>query len=457
MIIVLAKILTPADFGVVGTGTIFMALFMTVQNFGILQAVVQRDTRIEDSISAGLTIRWLIGGSIAFTVIIFSPMISDFFGNAAISPVLIVLSLNLFIPIFGFSSQVLLTRSLDFYHLALAGIMQSIVTFFFSVGTAMIGFSFWSLVIGTISGSIAYVVALRKFNNAHFKPKLDMNLMKEIIRFGGHVLITNIMAFVIFNFDQIAIGKMLGLTSLGIYLIAIKFGRLLGEQIAGTVNRVLFPTMARIKDNISLLRNGYILSLRMIAIASVPLSFGLSALSHFFIVLILGPSWISAVIPLSILAFQGLLNALITPAGNVLVSIGKPKHMSIPATYQAIAIVVGIYPAVQLYGINGACLWTTFVSLGVLLYILVVLSKNLGVSIFEVARPMMPALASGTIMFFFLILTTQIIPSTIVTFIAEAIAGLLLYIGFLHLFSKGRDVRDFLSMMKRLKPSYRKQ
>jgi len=428
---------------------LFMALFASIQDFGVAPAVIQRDTRIEHSISVGLSLRWIIAGLLFLAIVGFSPMISDFYDNPAIMPVIVVMSSNLFIQPIAFSSYVLLNRKLEFSKLAIVGVVQCVATTVVSIGLALLNFSYWSIVLGSLSGSVSLVLAMRYYERTSFRPRIDKKLMKELLEFGAHLLVVALMAFVIFSVDQLVVGKVLGIVTLGIYFISIRFGRTLGEQITGTVNRVLFPTMARMKDSMELLKVGYVQSIRMITMITVPLSMGLSALSPLFVSVVLGQSWIAASVPLAIISFQGLLNALITPAWNVLVSIGKPKYMSIQTSIQAAVMVVAIYPVAFLFGITGVCVLTTSLSLGVLVYFVVVFSRVFKTRFMEIVSPMAPSLTSGLVMYFVLVLLVLLVQRDVRWLVTLSVLGAVLYVVVLHFVSGGRDVRDFLALLKR--------
>lgn len=446
MMVALARMLTPEDFGIVSIGMIFMALFASVQDFGVMQAIVQRDSRIEESISVGLAIRWIIAAILAALVTGFSSLIADFYGIPALSLVLIVMSLNLFVQPVAFSSQVLLTRRLSFSYLALATVVQVVVLAVVSIALALLGLSYWSLVIGSLSGSVALVLALRYYEGYSPKPVMDTMLAKELLGFGKHLLVTGLMAFVIFNVDQLVVGKVLGVMALGIYFMAVRFGRTIGEQISGTVNKVLFPTMARMKNSMENLRIGYVQSLRMISIVTVPCCLGLSALSSVFVVVVLGSDWAPAAIPLSIISIQGLLNALITPASNVLMSIGKPKYMSIQTSVQAIVLCAAIYPVAVLWGLVGVCVLTTSLSFLVLLYFLFVFSDIFRARVVDVAAPLVAPLASGVVMYLLLVPLSLILKQDWYAIIELSLIGITIYALCLHMMSRGRDVRDFIGL-----------
>jgi PST family polysaccharide transporter/lipopolysaccharide exporter len=359
-----------------------------------------------------------------------------------------VYALNLFILVLGFPAQVLLTRSLSFSSIAVAGIIQSVVLSAVTILLALAGFSYWSMVFGSIAGSIAFVAMLRYYERKRYKPSVDLGLMRELLGFGKHLLVVGIMLFVIFNVDQLVIAGVLGLTSLGYYFVAVRFGRTIGEQISGVANRVLFPTMARIKDDSERLKMGYIQSVRMISIVAVPLTMGLSALSPTFVKSVLGDDWSPAILPLSILCFQGLINSLISPASNIIIAMGKPRYMSIQTTIQAVVLSILFYPTVVAFGVNGICALSTFVSLLVMIYFLFVFSRIFRTDIVQMLLPIAPSLVSGSIMFGLMTVLVQLLSRTLLSLLMLAGIGFFVYLSCLVVFSKGRDIRDIVQLAK---------
>lgn len=166
MISVLTRLLSPEDFGIVSIGMVFMALFITIQDFGVAPAVIQRDIRVEESISVGLTLRWLLAGVLMAFVLVMSPFLADYFDKVAIGPVLMAMSANLFIQPFAFSSYVALSRRLQFSRVAISSVAQYTVTASVAIVLAIAGFTYWSIVLGTLSGSVCNVVLLNWFGRA---------------------------------------------------------------------------------------------------------------------------------------------------------------------------------------------------------------------------------------------------------------------------------------------------
>ena len=448
MVAVLTRLLTPEDFGIVSIGFVFMVLFITIQDFGIAPAVIQRDTRVEDSVSVGLTLRWLIAGLAFILIAVISPTVARIYDNDALVPVLIVMSITLFIQPFGFSAYVMLNKRLEFSSIAISTIAQHATTAILAIVLAIAGLSYWSIVFGSLFGNVSNVVVLNYYGKAFRKPAIDIGLAKELFGFGSHILVASLMWFVVFNVDQLVIGKVLGLVALGVYFVAVRFGRTWADQMSQAVNTVLFPTMATIKDSLDRLKTGYIQSLRMIAIIAVLLCVGLASLAPILVSTVLGPDFVGVVLPISILSFQGLFNALITPAGNTVVAIGRPKYMSIQAIARAVLMVVFVYPAAYMFHVEGVCYLTTLLSIGVFAYFAVVLSRVFKTTVTEILAPLAAPFLSGFVTFVLLEAGSSYLPASLLSLFVLAALGTAASGVSLHLFSRGRDLRDFFSLLR---------
>jgi PST family polysaccharide transporter/lipopolysaccharide exporter len=448
---VLARLLTPEEFGIVASALVVANIFFSIQDLGIMPAIVQRDARVDDSLRVGISIRWISAAALAIVMIAVSPLAARAFGQPDVALVLAVLSLNLFVFAFGFYSQTALTRSLRFYEISIATAVQYLAFSASALVLAFSGFSYWSLVIGYVAGAMCFVLVLRHFEKPKARPAVDKNLAKELLAFGKHIIVTNLMAYAIFNVDQLVIAGTLGAIALAFYYIAVRFGRMIGEQLSAVVNRVLFPTMARLRTDVQRLRIGYAQSLRMLAICVLPMSLGLSALSGIFVESVLGATWLESVFPLSVLAIAGLFNALATPSGNVLVSIGRPRYLSMQSTAQAVLLIAFVYPVAVTYGIDGVSVLIATLSFGVLVYFMLLLPRILSCGFRELYNPLGIPLASGIVMYGVLFVLANWLEASLLTLVVLTLVGLGVYAACLAALSRGRDVRDFLNLLSNMR------
>ena len=445
---VLANLLSTEDMGIIGVALVFLSLLYNIHDFGIMPAVIQRDTRVDESISSAISLRWIVSAVLLASVVATAPMLSEYLGVSDLTTVMLVLVSNLMILNFAFAPQARMTRGLRLSQLAVASAVQSVVLTAVVIWLAVFDYSYWSFVLGSVAGTAGYVICLNLYERTSHAPGKDFGLAKELLSYGKHLLATGLMVFLIFYVDQIAIAGVLGLASLGIYFVAVRFGRTIGEQIALTLNRVLFPTMARIKEDVELIKKGFVQSMRMISIVATPACFSLSALSPLVVRVLLGPEWIPAVFPLSVICFQGFVSAMLPPANSVIMAVGKPRYLTIQSSSQAVALIVLIYPVARYWGIDGVAVLTTALSLCFLGYLLTVVRSIFQSGMMNIMKPLVPSIASGTIMFILLAGLVILLPSNVIVLIGLVLLGLLVYVVTLYATSGGRDLRDAIELAK---------
>lgn len=447
-LMILARLLSTEEMGIVGTGLIFLNLLFLIHDFGVHSAIVQRDDRIKESIATGISLRWISSILMTAVVLASAPLIVILFGDDRVPAVIAVLCVNLFILIFSFSPSISMTRRLMFKELSIVSVAQYLTLAIVTITLAFAGLSYWSIVIGSAFGNLTLVALMNYLQYSSHRPRLDIGIARELLVFGKHLLWTALMVFVIYNIDQIVIANTLGVATLGVYFVAVRFGRSVGEQMAITLNRVLFPTMSRIKHDLQKLRESCSRSMRMIAIVAAPFSMGMAALSPLVVGVALGPGWEDAVMPLTILAFNGLLCSFMPPMNSLLTSIGRPRYLSIQSTGQAFAMLVGVYPVSILYGINGVSLYATLVSLAAFLYFQYIVSNVLDVPVVSLLRLTLPPVSSGFVMFLIVFILANNVSPTLVSLISLALLGGAIYAVLLHVTSGGRDIRSAIEILK---------
>ncbi len=445
---VLANLLSAEDMGIIGIALVFLSLLYNIHDFGVMSAVIQRDTRVDESISAGITLRWIISAILMVSVLAVSPVLSDLTGIPDLWIVLVILSVNLLAVNFAFAPQARISRELRFSHMAIANTVQAAVLAGVAIPLALLDWSYWSFIFGSVAGTAGYVICLNLFRRESHAPSKDLALAKELLAYGKHLLASGLMMFAIVYADQIAIAGAMGVATLGVYFVAVRFGRNFGEQIALTINRVLFPTLARIKEDLESVKRGLVQSLRIISIVATPIAAGMSAASPLIIKVLIGPEWIAAIFPLSVLCYHGLATALTPSATNVLMAIGKPKYLTIQTGGQAVVLFILIFPVAHYFGIDGVAVLTTVLSICFLGYLLWVVASELQSRILDIMRPAMPSLLSGVIMFVPTAYLAVLLPVNPLSLIGLLGFAGLLYVAVLQVTSKGKDVKEALDLVR---------
>ena len=344
--VILARILSPEDYGImamVAAVTAFAGLF---GNFGLSTAAVQKEHL---SISEQSTLFWInvaFGALLTAILIIISPAVAWFYQSPEIVLVTITLSFTFLIGSFGAQSGVLLTREMRFGLQAVAGIGGAIASLVVSIALAMNEYRYWSLVWGQIAGSIVSTCLL--FILSPFRPGLPSRdtELKKMLEFGINVAGFNIINYFARNLDDILIGRFCGTMTLGLYSRAYSLLMLPITRICSPISSIAFPAMSKIQSQPEAYRAYYRRIVSLTAHASMPLTAFLFINSSSIIELVLGRQWLGAAPIFSVLAITAFIQSPYSLVGLVQLTLGKGKkyfRMGVSTTvFVSIGFCIGV-------------------------------------------------------------------------------------------------------------------
>jgi O-antigen/teichoic acid export membrane protein len=359
---VLARLLLPSDFGLVGMAAIVTGLVSSVRELGLSAAIVQRSELDNLHLTSSFWAN-LAGGVALFGVCAaVAPAAARFFRNPTVAPILIVSSLGLVISSLGIVHRASLLRRLDFKAVAIAEIGASVTYGVSAIIMARMGLGVWSMVYGTLLGSTAGVVLW--WTGFRWVPAFRFSRQKflDLFRFGANVMGSGLVGYFNQNVDYLFVGRRLGASPLGIYTLAFKLMSFPLTRISFVVTDVTFPAYSRIQEDDARLRRAYAKTLRYISLFTFPLLFGLVMLAPEFVRVVYGTKWSDAILPLQIMCALGMLKSVGTTVGSVLRAKGRPDIELKFGLLYLIGMVVAVFVGSN-YGIVGVALAITLLSL----------------------------------------------------------------------------------------------
>lgn len=409
--IILARLLLPQDFGLLGMATIFIGLISTVNELGLSAAIIQRKELTEKHLSTAFWTSLTAGILLCLTTIAIAPYVADFYNERRIYDLLVSLSVVFVIGSLGIVPSALLAKSMNFKKIAFAEVGSEFSSGLVAVGLAFAGFGVWSLVWRTLMGNIIIVAAYWKISP--WRPTLcfDKKSFIELFRFGGNVMGSNIVRYAGGNVDNLIIGKTLGPSPLGYYALAYQMVSFPVTRISSVVSRVTFPAFSIIQEDNAKMRAGYAKVVRYISLITFPLIAGLFAVSSLFVPLVLGSRWTPMILPLQILCIAGLIQSVGSPVSSIFRSKGRSdiefKWNLLSLSVVTLAILAGLN-----YGIAGVAfaVSATIVCLGWILQWLA--NRLIGLTFKDCFRAVYPATVSSIIMLASIGIVEKALPST---------------------------------------------
>jgi O-antigen/teichoic acid export membrane protein len=321
---VLARLLTPEEFGIVGFATLVTAYLAVLKDLGLGAAVIQRQDDVEESAQTVFVLNLAIGATLTAITFAVAPAVAAFFREPLVTPLLRVLGFTFVLESLGSMHVVLLKRNLDFRRKLVPDVGQSIVKGVVAISTAATGFGVWALVWGHLAGVLAFVVL--SWAVIPWRPtwRVHRRLIRPLSRFGAPLLVTDIQYAVWSNLDYVVVGRMLGDAALGVYTLAYRLPELLVHSVWRVLAQAVFPVFSRLQDDLAALRRGFLATIRYTQLAIVPLCVGLFVTAEPAVAVLFGDQW-SAVVPvLQVMAVFSLVGSIGVNVGDVYKALGRP-------------------------------------------------------------------------------------------------------------------------------------
>lgn len=344
--ILLARLLTPDDFGLLAMVMVFTGFASTISDLGLNAALIQKKEIEPRHPSTILVVQLAFAGILTLLLAAGAPLIARFFQEPRLSDVCIGIAPVFLIGALGGVPTALLLRRMAFRSIALIETISILSSGTAAVLLAMNGWGIWSLVSQSLlAAAIHSALSLRR-SRWRLSLSFSRPAWRDLRSFSSALTGYNLANYWVRNLDNLIVGKFLGPVSLGLYNRAYSLMLFPVKQIGGSISRVMFPAMSSIQDQTQRLRHVYLRATRMIALITFPLMAGMSILSDLFIATLFGPKWQSAGAILRILALVGMLQSVGSSLGWVYQARGRTDVMFrvglLTGAVYAVAFIVGL-------------------------------------------------------------------------------------------------------------------
>ncbi len=301
--LIMARLLSPEEFGIIGMLAIFMAVAQTFVDSGFGDALIRNNKRTEVDFSTAFFFN-IVVGIIAYLILFAaSPYIASFYNMPILKDLTKVICLNILINSFAMVQRAKFTIAVDFKQQAKATVTSVLISGTLGIYLAYTGLGVWALVVQSVSRNFLNVVFL--WILSRWTPKLQFSFasFKSMFYYGYKVLLSDLINNIYRNATTLVIGKVFSAADLGNYTRARQFADFPSSNITGILGRVTFPILSSIQDDNARLEQVYRKYLRMMAFIIFPLMMGLAALSKPLILVVLTDKWSASIPFLQIMCF----------------------------------------------------------------------------------------------------------------------------------------------------------
>ncbi len=344
--VILARLLTPEDFGLLGMIIVFTGIAQLFSELGFGAALIQKKELEERHLSSVFWLNLVVGLVLTILVYVSAPWIASFYNEPDLILLVRAISINFVISGFGIVHKNTMSRNMQFKLLAIVDLASTFITGIVTVIMAFSGYGVWSLVVQVLGMSLFSVLFMWYLGKWRPKLILQRAALKDMLAFSSNLLGAQLLNYGVRNFDYLLIGRYVGSSSLGIYTRAYTTMLLPINQITAVIGRVMFPALSQIQDDIQRIKRVYLHTIRIIGLLTIPLMCGMMVVARPFVLTIFGPKW-EAVIPvLQILCFVGVKQPIGSTTGWIYQAKGRTDWMLrwnfVSMIITLIAFIIGI-------------------------------------------------------------------------------------------------------------------
>ena len=353
-IAVLARILTPAQFGIYGIATLVLGFLEMLTETGINIFLIQQKEKIDEYVDSAWVVSIFRGILIGFIIFVLSPFIASYFKNPNDTYILYLVSIVPLIRGFINPSCIKYQKNLEFnkqfYYDSVIFFVDAIIAITLGLITKSENSLIYAMIISTFLELVLSFV--------YFKPKPKFVFNKEkslmVINSGKWITGAGISNYLFQNIDDIVVGRVLGTASLGIYQQAYKISTLPVSEVGEIFNKVTFPIYVNLKDDKPRLKNAFTKTLLIISAFVIPFGFFVFKYPVEIIKFVLGDLWVSAAPVLQLLAIYGIIKAISNSFFSLFLGIGKQEVVTYITLVSTIGLISILYPLIKIFGILGA-------------------------------------------------------------------------------------------------------
>ena len=371
----------PREFGVFAIALVVYSLLINLNDIGISTTIVRWPGNLDEVAPTATTLIFLTSLVVYGVFFIAAPYCCRLVGAPDAASVTRLLALAIIVDgIFAVPTG-MLTRYFRQDRRAIADLVNSAVATVISIVLAVHGYGVWSLAWGRLIGNFVGAVLCTCFAEQRYRPGFRLDAAKKLLRSGAPLLGTTVVTIGVFNVDYLTIGRILGPTALGYYVLAFNVSSWAISIFSFGVDRVSLPTFARLRDNPVALRLTFIRGMTFLCLATFPVCALMSAMSHPLILFMYGSRWSLSTDALEFLAVFAIVRIIQELAMDTLIAVGNSSSTLLLQSCWLVVLIPSLIVGARLDGITGVAIGHLIVGFAVVVPIYTIVIRRLGVSI----------------------------------------------------------------------------
>ena len=445
--IILARLLSPSDYGIIAMVTIFFAVAQSFVDSGFSNALVRKTDRVEEDLSTCFYFNIGVGIIAYIVLFLIAPLVANFYNQPILSPIIRITGLGVILNSLCVVQQALFTIKIDFKSQAKITLSATVISGIVGILLAYQGYGIWALVWQGVARSIVRMGLLWLMSKWRPRTGFSKSSFNYLFGYGSKLLASGLLDTIYNNIYPIVIGKFYNPAQLGNYSRALGWAQLPSANITSILQRVTFPVLSAIQDDSLRLQNSYRRLLKLSAFIVFPLMMGLAAIASPLIRVILTAKWDGCVLYLQILCFALMLYPIHAINLNLLQVKGRSDIFLRLEIIKKIIGVVILIITIPL-GITAMCLGMVFSSIICLIVNTYYTSRFIDVGLLTQLKDLRIILINSLVMGGGIYILTSFIDIEGLKLVMGIVIGFLLYFIGSFYFSKA-ELQEVISLIKK--------
>jgi O-antigen/teichoic acid export membrane protein len=426
---VVARILTPADYGIVAVAMGVIGILEILGEFSFDLALIRNRNATSAHYNTAWTLNLIRGVVFAIGVFLCADPIAAWVGSAETADLLRLLALIPLLDGLTNIGTVDFRKQFKFERELALNVLSKLIEVGAAIAAAFALRSFWALGIGIVVGRMANVAL--GYVMSTYRPRPDLSRWREIAGFSGWMFGYNITFALSWRLDVIVVGRLLPTSAVGFFTNAISVAALPSTELVMPIARALYPGYSLVAEDIDKLRRIYLNSLAVIAGLAIPITFGLAALAHPAVMILLGAQWRESAVLLSVIAPSFGIYMLLAGSDSVLVASGRTRSLFLRGVYRLAIRPAAFYIMVSQHGLMGVA-WAIWLAVSLDMVLMMLLVRGtLRFRIIDwlnvVYRPMVASVAMWAALPFAIDATTTSVPQAVQQLAIGVPLGVIVY------------------------------
>lgn len=322
---VVIRILQPEDYGIIEIATAMISLGIALGVSGFSDVLVQKKEHDDRLCAQVLTIAVAFNTMLFLVLFLSAESFAQWYDTPELSQVIKVLSVNILLVSLTVVPAGMLKRDMNFKRLSIIQLIQAATNSIVTLILALLGYAYWSIAMGSLCATIMFALLLNFVTRAPLKLTVSFVGFKEYFKFGFYTITNRVLNFIFQKSDSLIIGKVLGVSPLGLYSAGSQLANLPLEKVAQSLNQVSFVGYAKVKDDPKAIAHYYLQSSKMLAVMVFPVFWGMASIAEPLISLFLGEKWVGAAVVFQMLALVMPFRIYQLATHSAVAGIGHPK------------------------------------------------------------------------------------------------------------------------------------